>query len=277
MRLRSTLAVAVGETPGEGVLTSEADALLFTLSDASRAVGALRRSAIEGIQAATAAGKSALVLVNHPRTQLLRDDLDAVVGSGCAAVLLKHTSEPQDVRDAAVLLREFEYQRDIEPGRTAVFPVIDTARGLVRAAEIAGAAPRVGGLVLDADRYARDIAARAEEQGPRLAYARGLVTAAARAADGLPLVMGTHLELRHHAQFGFAGAIVRELAAVGVANAAFTPTDGQVARARALRDAYAAARAEGLVVGRVDDEVADASGARRARQTLEAAGLDPES
>jgi citrate lyase subunit beta/citryl-CoA lyase len=190
--------------------------------------------------------------------------------------LLKHTSEPQDVRDAAVLLREFEYQRDIEPGTTAVFPVIDTARGLMRAYEIAGAAPRVGGLVLDADRYARDIAARAEEQGPRLAYARGLVTAAARAIDGLPLVMGTHLELRHHAQFGFAGAIVGEVATVTIANTVFTPTDAQVARAQALRDAYAAARAEGLVVGRVDDEVADGSAARRARQTLEAAGLDPE-
>jgi citrate lyase subunit beta/citryl-CoA lyase len=277
MRLRSTLALPAGEAPTEEALASEVDAILLSLSDASRAVGALRRAALGAVQAASAAGKNALVLVNHPRTQLLRDDLDAVVGPGCAAVLLKHTSEPQDVRDAAVLLREFEYQRDIEPGATVLFPIIDTARGLMRAAEIAAAAPRVRGLVLDADRYARDIAARAEEQGPRLAFARGLVTAAARAIDGLPLVAGAHLELRHHAQFGFAGAIVRDLPSVAVANQAFTPTESQIARARALRDAYAAARAEGVVVGRVDDEVADASAARRARQTLEAAGLDPES
>jgi citrate lyase subunit beta/citryl-CoA lyase len=275
MRLRSIIALPAGHGPGEEILGSEADAVLLTLADASLPVGSLRRTAVEAIKAVSGAGKVALILANHPRTQLLRDDLDAIVGAHCSAVLLKHTSEPQDVRDAAVLLREFEFQRDIEPGTIMLLPVIDTARGLMRATEIAAAALRVGGLVLDADRYSRDIAARAEEEGPRLAFARGLVTAAARAIDGLPLVAGAHLELRHHAQFGFAGAIVHNVSAVGIANQAFTPTDAQISRARALRDAYAAARAEGLVVGRFGDEVADASSARRARQTLEAAGLDP--
>lgn len=274
MRLRSTVAIPAGEAPSDEVVASEADAVLLTLADVARPVGTLRRIAVEALASVPAAGKPVLVMVNNARTRLLRDDLDAIVAPGCAAVLLKHTCEPQDVRDAAVLLREFEHQRDIEPGTIRVFPVLDTARGLTRSAEIATAAPRVAGLVLDADHYARDVGARAEENGPRLAYARGKTVAIARANDLLPLLLGTHLELRHHAQFGFAGAIVSDVASVIIANQAFTPTDSAVARARALRDAYVAARAEGLVAGRVGDEIADASTARRAQQTLQAAGLD---
>jgi citrate lyase subunit beta/citryl-CoA lyase len=273
MRLRSIVAVE-RDTGHQAAVDSEADAVLFSLNDASQAVGALRIAATEAMPAVARAGKRALVMVNHPRTQLLRDDLDAIVRPDCAGVLLPHCTEPQDVRDISVLLREFEYKRDIEPGALKLFPVIGTARGLLRAAEIAAAAPRVTGLVFDADAYAADVEGRAEDHGPRFSYARGLVVAAARASDGLPLVSGIHLELRSHSQHGFAGAVIRNLDVVPAANAAFTPTETATARARALSQGYAAARAEGLLVGRVNDEIADAAAARKAVHTLQAAGAD---
>jgi citrate lyase subunit beta/citryl-CoA lyase len=273
MRLRSIVAMDMGAGP-EAAKASEADAVLLALNDASRGVGSLRIAATNAMPALTAAGKLTLVTVNHPRTQLLRDDLDAIVTPHCAGVLLPHGTEPQDVRDTAVLLREFEYKRDIEPGTLKLFAVIDSARGLLRATEIAEAAPRVAGLVFDSDSYADHVGGRAEEHGPRFAYARGLIVAAARAIDGLPLVSGAHLELRTHAQYGFAGAIVRDPGLAPIANAAFMPTDTAVTRARALSHGYAAARAEGLIVGRVDTDIADASAARKAVLTLHAAGLD---
>ncbi|MCA9822798.1 MAG: hypothetical protein KC470_09340 [Dehalococcoidia bacterium] len=273
MRLRSILARdSIADL--DSVQASEADAVLFVLNDASRAVGSLRLAATREMSAIAAQGKRVLVTVNHPRTQLLRDDLDAIVTPDCAGIILPHCGEPQDVRDATVLLREFEHGRDIEPGTLKLFPVIDTARGLLRAAEIAAAAPRVTGLVFDADAYADHVGGRAEEHGPRFSYARGLVVAAARSIDGLPLVAGAHLELRSHAQYGFAGAILRDTNAVATANAAFTPTESAVERARAISQVYAAARAEGLLVGRLNTEVADAATARKAVQTLQAAGLE---
>lgn len=272
MRLRSVLAIAPGETPGEEVLASECDAVLLSLADAGRAVGALRRVATDAFERASAAGKRSIVLANHPRTRLLRDDLDAVVTRHCAAIVLKHAVEPQDARDAAVLLREFEYQREIEPGSIQLFPVIDSARGLLRAVEIAAAVPRIGGLVFDSDIYARDTGARVEEHGPRLAFARGMVVAAARAVDGLPLISGAGADLRQLAHEGFAGAIVADVTSAARANQAFSPPESRVERARRLRDAYAAGRSEGVWVARSGDDVADAAAARKAIQTLEAAG-----
>ena len=260
--------VAIG-TAGEGLseaLASPADAVLLTLATDARPAGALRNTAIEALHRINEAEKQGIVVVNHPRTGLLRDDLDAIVSHNVAAVLLPHAVEPQDVRDVAVLLREFELGREIEPGAIAVFPVIDSARGLLRATEIVQAAPRVGGIVFGAAGYARDTGARQEEKGPRLAYARSAVVAAARAFDRLPLIVSEGLELLHLAQYGFAGAIVPGSKYTIAANSAFTPPAAAVERARVHIERYAAARAEGAEVARHGDAVVDGSAARKAKQ-----------
>src|SRR5512135_3843679 len=107
MALRSVVAVG---TAGEGLteaLGSAADAILLTLATDARPVGALRNTAIEALHRIDEAGKRGFIVVNHPRTQLLRDDLDAVVSADLKGVFIAHATEPQDVRDTTVLLREF--------------------------------------------------------------------------------------------------------------------------------------------------------------------------
>lgn len=269
MALRSIVAIPVSGAGVDEALASAADGLLLTLADDSRPVGALRLEAAAALARISEAGKSGMVIVNHPRTQLLRDDLDAIVGPQLKAVILPHALEPQDVRDMAVLLREFELNRGIEPGDIAVFPMMDTARGLLRAAEIAQAAPRVGGLVFGPYGYARDVGARHEQRGPRLSYARGAVVAASRAFDQRPLVVADGLELLHLAQYGFAGAILPDARGVVAANLAFTPPAPALERARSHVTAYDAARGEGAWVARSGGEIVDSHAARKARRLLE--------
>ena len=264
MRLRSILRISAGG-PLEEALASPADAIALTLADARYPVEQLREAAAAAIARLVESGKRALVTVNHPRTQLLRADLEAVVRPGLGGVLLPHTVEPQDVRDLAVLLREFEYDRAIEPGEVIAIPVIDTARGLLRAAEIVHAAPRVAGLLLDAEAYAWDVGARAEEKGPRLAYPRGAVVAAARAFEKLPLVTSSGLELQFLAQHGFAGAVMVDARHVANANQLFAPGEFRVGRAKAEAAAYDAAKAAGAWVAREGETVIDAHSARKAR------------
>jgi citrate lyase subunit beta/citryl-CoA lyase len=269
MRIRSTVVIPASGEGLEAALESAADAVALTLNDGTRAVGALRTAAVAAIPRIRAAGKLALAIVNHPRTLLLRDDLDAIVGPDLAGVFLPHAREPQDVRDLAVGLREFEYNRGIEPGDIAAFPMIDSAAGLLRASDIAGAAPRVRGLVFHSAGYARDIGGRDEEKGPRLAYARGMLVTATRAHDGMPLTTASGLELLDQSHYGFAGALLSDTIAVGIANTAFTPTPATVERSREEVAAYAAARAEGVWVARLGTQVVDAARARKAQQNLE--------
>ncbi len=269
MRLRSIVAAgAAGEGLSE-TLVSTADAVLLTLATDARPIQSLRNTAIEALHRVSEAEKCGLVLINNPRTKLLRDDLSAVVSHTLNGVLLPHVTEPQEVRDTAVLLREFELARGIEPGAIAVFPVIGTARGLLRANEILSAAPRVAGLVFAQAAYARDTGARPEERGERLSYARGKVVAVARAYDRLPLVASDGLELQSLGQYGFAGAVLPDARYAANANNMFGPADAMAERARRHLEAYEAARSKGEAVARLGDELADAHSARRARQTLE--------
>lgn len=275
MRLRALLATTPEPSRLEAALASAADALVFTLADAS--TGPTTRAAIRDVlPRVREAGKAAIVVVNHPRTRLLRDDLDAVVSEHLSAVILPHANEPQDVRDIAVGLREFEYGRGIEPGAVAVIPGIGSARGLLRATETARAVPRIAGLLFDGAAYARDVGGRDEAEGHRFAYARGLIVAAAVAADALPLATSPGFGLLQLAHAGFAGALVPDPRALGAAIAAFTPPGHAVERARAVRAAYAAARAEGAWVARLGADVIDAPAARAASRLLEQAGEPPE-
>lgn len=270
MRLRSIVRVGPGSALLDAALASAADGVLLTVADSVAGdAPAQRAAARDAIPRIAEAGKFALVAVNHPRTRMLRDDIDALLMPGLAGVLLVHAVTPQDVRDLAALLREFEIGREVEPGAVAAFPVIDSARALVRAFEIAEAAPRVAGLVFASDAYAGDIGARAEESGPRLAYARGAVVAAARAVDALPLVQASAMQLRDLAHYGFAGAILADAASVTLANPAFTPTAAVLERSAEIAAAYDGARAEGAWVARSGEAVIDASRARRARQIAE--------
>ena len=282
MRIRTVLTLDPSASPDDApsalalALASAADAIALTVADAGHTVGSLRLRALDALPQIRAAGKLAIVIANHPRTRLLRDDLDALVTPDLGAVFLPHTTEPQDIRDLAVLLREFEHTRGIEPGTVRAFPMIDTARGLVRANEIVHAAPRVAGLVFDSAAYAADVAARDEEHGPRFAHARGAVVAAARAADTLPLIRGQGFDTVALGHYGFAGLATADARTIGPANQAFTPTQLEIAHAKAQIAAYAAARAEGLWAARLGSRLVEAHTARRARQLLDQAGLSVE-
>ena len=269
MRLRSIALIPAHGAGLQEALASTTDAIAFTLTDTAVSIQDLRRSAVDGLSRVSQAGKTGVAVLNHPRTKLLRDDVDALTGPHLSAVFLPHTVDPQDVRDLAVLLREFELARGLEPGSVTVFPVIDTARGLIRAVEIVQAAPRVGGLVFDASAYAADVGARAEENGPRLAYARGAVVAAARAFEKRPLVISEPLQLPHLAQYGFAGVLLPDARASSLANAAFTQPPHSLLLAQRQVAAYDAARAEEAWVARLESHVVDAHTARKARQILE--------
>lgn len=269
MRLRSIIAIPATGPGLSAALESQADAVLFTLTDEAHPVADLRSAAIEGTRKAAEAGKTVLVEVNHPRTRLLREDIAAVLSPEVKAVLLPHAVEPQDVRDIAVLLREFELKNGIEPGDTAVFPVVDTARGLLRSAEISAAAPRVAGLAFHARHYAHDAGARDEQKGDRLAFARGQVVAVARAIGGQPLVFSDGLELVYLSQYGFAGTILPESRMVPSANAAFTPHDAVRMQAEQALERFEQARIAGSWVARHAGRVIDSTAAKRARRIVE--------
>ena len=138
-----------------------------------------------------------------------------------------------------------EVLRLLQDGATPVLPLIETALGLENAVEIAGAAPRVAGLVLGGFDLCLELGA--EPCWESLLYARSRVVHAA-AVHGLPAfdmpsrqVSGDLVELRDETfrvrRLGFSGKAAIHPAQLPVVHQAFSWSVGDAERARKIVEA----------------------------------------
>ncbi|WP_435125073.1 HpcH/HpaI aldolase/citrate lyase family protein [Halobaculum sp. D14] len=260
-----------------------ADTVVFDLEDAvapSRKAAA--REAVRGVLDDPEFDPDAEVCVRVSGTGTYRD-LEAIVDDvdgapGFDAVALPKAESAAAVRQLRDQLRE----------RDCVVPVlalVETARGVLNAEEIAAAEP-TDALVFGAEDYAADVGATRSDDGTEVLYARESVVAAAAAAgvDAVDTVYtdfadtdGLASETRFAAGLGYDGKLAIHPAQVPVINDAFTPDDDDVEWARAVLDAREAADAAERGVFEVDGEMIDApllARAERIRERARAAGID---
>lgn len=203
----------------------------------------------------------------------LAEDVGALVGPGLRGIVLPK-AEPGALARLDDLLTRRENERDLPPGRLVVQAVIETARGLLAAAELASA-PRVVRLGVGEADLAAELGTDPEVLGPLRLQ---VVVASAAAGIAAPvgpasvdfrdlraLRTGTEGLLR----LGFRGRTAIHPAQVACINEVFTPSAEQVARARALISAFdaAAGAGRGVVTG-PDGTMADAAVLRSARDVL---------
>lgn len=131
-----------------------ADAAVLDLEDAVPAADKLaaRAQVADALARAAAAppeqpGRMALfVRVNPLDDWAGAEELRAVVRPGLAGIVLPKVRSAQDVRLADRLLGWCEQEQGMPPGRVALVPLLETARGLREAYDIARAASRIAYL-----------------------------------------------------------------------------------------------------------------------------------
>jgi citrate lyase subunit beta/citryl-CoA lyase len=162
------------------------------------------------------------------------------------------------------------------PAQPRLLATIETARGVLRAAEIA-AAPGVLAMTLGLEDYAADIGATRSQDGRESAWARGQVLNAARAAGVQPLgsvyadiddTDGFLAWARAEQEMGFEGVACLHPRQVALAHQAFAPSSDEVARASRIVEAFEAGLVAGLGAIAVDGRMVDAPVAARARKVL---------
>ena len=201
-------------------------------------------------------GRELIVRANGLETPWGRDDLVAIAQSGAHAALLPKVESADAVRRAEAVLDAAGAPPDL-----AIWCMMETPLGILHAEEIAFASPRVACLVLGTSDLAKDL--HAAHTAMRLPFLTSLSMCllAARAA-GIAVLDGVHLDLGDDAGFAAACAQGRELGFDGktlihpkqlaAANDAFAPSEADVAWARRIIAAHAAAEAEGKGVVLVD-------------------------
>ncbi|MBV9551474.1 MAG: CoA ester lyase [Alphaproteobacteria bacterium] len=235
-----------------------ADGLIFDLEDAVApdAKEAARHNVAVALRQRGYRRRELVLRVNPLATEWGAADLEAAARMPLDAVLLPKVENAATVRAAVAAL-----DRAGGPRTPAVWCMIETPKGVLAAAEIAAAHPRVGALVMGTSDLTKDLLARDMTDRLPLLTSLQLVLLAAR-AHGLAALDGVHLNLADEAGFtavcaqgralGFDGKTLIHPQQIAPANTAFAPSADEVAQARKIIAAHQAAVAAGkgiVVVG----------------------------
>jgi citrate lyase subunit beta / citryl-CoA lyase len=251
----------------------DADVLIFDFEDG--VAPDCKEEARKQVAAALKAGgykAERVIRINHPSTKLGAADLKAVAASGCDAVLLPKVETAQEVRDAALRLAS----AGAPPGMD-IWCMIETPLGVLRAQEIVFSGPHLKCLVMGTSDLAKDLRARHTPDRLPVLTSLSLCILAARAA-GLPILDGVHLDLedekgflascRQGAELGCDGKTLIHPKTIAAANAAFGPSKDEVALARRIIDAHAAALKKGQGVAVVDGKLVEQLHVESAKRTV---------
>jgi citrate lyase subunit beta/citryl-CoA lyase len=213
-------------------------------------------------------GSEALLRVNAPGTPWHEADLDAAGRLRPAGVVLPKCEDPAAVAAVAARLRG-----------VPLFLMVETARGVLAAPELARA-EHASGLLFGAADFRASVRASRDPEEAELLLARGTLVLAARAAGieafDTPFFdyrdePGLERSARRARTLGFAGKTCVHPGQVAVVNRVFSPSEEELARAERVVAALEAAAREGRGVATVDGEMVEPLHAAEARRVLERA------
>jgi citrate lyase subunit beta/citryl-CoA lyase len=251
-----------------------ADGLIFDLEDAvAPAAKDEARAIVVAALAAGGYGARELVLrVNALDTPWGHADLAAAATMPINAVLLPKVEDAERVRISLALLNTLGARPDLP-----VWCMIETPLGVLEARAIAASSPRLEALVLGTSDLTADLHARPTPERSALLPALGLALLAAR-AYGKAILDGVHLDLADDAGFvaacrqgrdlGFDGKTLIHPNQIAAANAAFAPSEAEIAWARRVIAAHAEATASGKGVVLVDGKLIENLHVENARRLL---------
>lgn len=268
---------------------SGADALILDLEDSVPAAEKLAARALVAGSIAGLAGRGQRVWVRVNRSAYLHDfeDILAVVRPGIEGVVLSKPGGPEDVTTAAALVAEAEHRAGMPVGSAGLIPILETARSMQLAYEIA-ALPRVTGIVgctaRNAD-VARALGFVWTPEGRESQYLKSRVVMAARAAGKWPIgglwqqvkdLDGLARASTLDRQLGMAGELALHPMQVATINRIYTPGAEEVAYYRGMIAAMDAAAAEGRASVLYDGEHVDIAHVKTAREMIALARESPE-
>ncbi|MEK6710937.1 MAG: CoA ester lyase [Nitrospinota bacterium] len=197
------------------------------------------------------------------------EDIAAAVGPRLTGIVVPKVEDPGLVRAADRLLRERERFLGLQPGRVMLIAILENARGVERAFDIASADVGDRGFLLafGAGDYTADLGCEWPRDEFVFDYPRARIAGASRAAgrerpldtvwirlDDPEGLAASAARARAHGMFGKFCIHPRQVAAV---NEAFTPTEADLAGAREIVIAFGEATARGEASVSVNGRMVD--------------------
>ena len=270
--------------------TLGADAYILDLEDAvAPAAKATARTLVAGTLARSGAGACLWVRVNPAASGMLEVDLDAVVGPGLAGIVVPKADTPEQVGAIDAALAALERTRGLPRDSVALIPTIESAAGMGAIEAIAAASSRTHCLGIGAGDLSLDLGLdwpppEGALSATIVAAKVELVFASRRAGLGAPhdgvfpnfrAPDTLRAEAAQARSLGFAGKHAIHPAQLDVIHAVFTPSEEDLAAARAVVEAFERGLARGVGGVHIDGRFIDQPVAERARRVLAAARRPP--
>lgn len=219
------------------------------------------------------------VRVNGFETPELDADLQEIVAPGVDGLVMPKIERPADVRELDGRLALLERAASVKVGSIKLMLAIESAKGLVAAAELAGASQRVSGLIFGAEDFSRDIGLPTVRTGAarEFVYARSAIVVAAAASkiwsiDGvwpdLDDQPGLEEDSRLARALGFTGKSMIHPGQAQIVNGVFQPTQDEVDYSRRLIEQFEVAQGSGVGSIRFEGMLVDLPIYERACRTV---------
>ena len=276
------------ETKLDKVPSLGADIVIVDLEDAvaPAAKPAARQQAHDFLarhrQQVTASGFGRWVRINALDTPYWRDDLVAVMPAAPQGIMVPKCAGVEQLQLVSAELYELEQRAGVQTNTTRLLPLVsETPASALAIGRYADASqPRLHGLTWGAEDLSSAIGATRKRDAEggwtdlfRMVRAQTLLTAHARDIAAIDTLYSDFRDtegLKRVAEGaradGFTGMLAIHPAQVPVINAAFTPSDSELAHARAVIAAFEASPGSGTV--QLDGEMLDQPHLALARRML---------
>ena len=223
------------------------------------------------------------VRINGLDTEYWKQDLDAIVRHPrLDCVRAPKVEGPETVKELDEELSRLEEKYGLPVGRLRIHCLLETARGIWNAYEIACASPRIEAIIPGGEDLRADLKTTRSNDCTELEWARRMLVFAARAAgvDPLDTVFpritddeGLRKETEFVKQLGFAGKSIIHPNQIAIIHDVFTPTEAEIEKAQKIIAAAKEAAAKGQGAVTVDGKMVDIPVVKRAEYVLVRAGL----
>jgi citrate lyase subunit beta/citryl-CoA lyase len=252
----------------DGIILDLEDSVASTEKDAARI---LVRNALRQVNFL---GAERMVRINQLPAGL--EDLKYIVAHQVHVILIpkcESASQVEEIENAVLKLSK--QNKRTEP--VYYMPIIESARGVVQAYEIAKASRNNVALAIGLEDYTADIGTERTLEGRESFWARTQVVNAARAAGIQPIdtvfgdvndMDGLRNSVLEAKALGFDGKGCIHPRQIRVVHEAFKPTETELERAKNIVKAFEKATAEGLGVISLGSKMIDAPVVKRAQRTV---------
>jgi citrate lyase subunit beta/citryl-CoA lyase len=222
-------------------------------------------------------GAERMVRINQGQRGL--EDLDFIVPHYANLILIPKAESAEDIYKVNNVIDQLTKEHNIEQP-IWLMPIIESAKGVIKAYEIATAAKNISSLAIGLEDYTADLGTRRTNQGDESFFARSMVVNAAKAAgiQAIDSVFSDVADMEALAMnvqtskgLGFDGMGCIHPRQIIVIHENFAPDATEIEKAKKIFLAFKEAEAKGLGVVSLGSKMIDPPVVKRAQKTIELA------